>query len=116
MLSVAWLRGCCVSIAGLFPGQDLQARVSSPGYPSHRVLLFPRNIALKFRKNRKTETGSCLRKYLYNKNVMHNALKSALLLILKVLNLESGVQVIFFWFFFEVSNIQIEFLNVLSSL
>lgn len=47
---------------------------------------------------------------------MHNALKSALLLILKVLNLESGVQVIFFWFFFEVSNIQIEFLNVLSSL
>lgn len=48
---------------------------------------------------------------------MHNALKSALLLILKVLNLESGVQVIFFlFFFFEVSNIQIEFLNVLSSL
>lgn len=48
---------------------------------------------------------------------MHNALKSALLLIQKVLNLEWGVQVSFcFFFFFEVPNIQIEFLNVLSSL
>lgn len=47
---------------------------------------------------------------------MHNALKSALLLIQKVLNLESGVQVSFLVFFFEVPNIQIEFLNVLSSL
>lgn len=49
---------------------------------------------------------------------MHNALKSALLLIQKVLNLESGMQVsfVFLFFFFEVPNIQIEFLNVLSSL